>query len=65
MEGGGAGGGGGGGGGGDLTCPARETILRARDGDNSLIQYGILSVLEADFLIGGPSFCAHYSCSMY
>ena len=24
---------------GDLTCPA---ILRARDGDNSLIQYGIL-----------------------
>ena len=40
---------------GDLTCPARESILRARDGDNSLIQYGILlSVMEADFLIGGP-----------
>ena len=41
----------------DLTCSARESILRARDGDNSLIQYGILlSVMEADFLIGGPSF---------
>ena len=41
----------------DLTCAERESILRARDGDNSLIQYGILvSVMEADFLIGGPSF---------
>ena len=40
---------------GDLTCPARESILRARDGDNSLILYGILlSVMEADFLIVGP-----------
>ena len=35
---------------GDLTCPARESILMERDGDNSLIQYGILlSVTEADF----------------
>ena len=34
-----------------LTCrPARESILRARDGDNNLIQYGILlSIMEADF----------------
>ena len=51
---------------GDLTRPARESILRARDGENSLIQYGILlSVMETDLLIGGPSFCAHYYCSMY
>ena len=50
----------------ETTCPARESILRARDEDNSLIQYEILlSVMEADFLIGGPSFCAHYNCSMY
>ena len=40
---------------GDLTCPARESILRARDGDNSLIQYGILSVMEAVLLIGEPT----------
>ena len=36
--------------------------MRARDEDNSLIQYGILlSVIEADFLIGGPSFL----CTLY
>ena len=35
-----------------LTCrPARESILRARDVDNNLVQYGILlSIMEADFL---------------
>ena len=42
---------------GDLMCPARESMLRARDGDNSLIQYGILlPVMEDDLLIIGPSF---------
>ena len=44
---------------GDLTCPARESILTARDGDNLLIQYGLhvlLSNMEADFLNGRPSF---------
>ena len=46
--------------GGDLTCPARESIFRARNGDNSLsvtdsiwntsFSYG------SRFLNGGPSF---------
>ena len=33
-----------------LPCPARESILRARDGDNNPIRYRILlSIMEADF----------------
>ena len=33
-----------------LPCSTRESILRARDGDNILIQYGtLLSIMEADF----------------
>ena len=51
----------------DLTCPARESILRARDGDNLLIQNGILlSNMEADFKLENLVFnTPHCSSSIY
>ena len=44
----------------------RVSMLRARDGDNLLIQYGmLLSNMEADFKLEDLVFNTNYSCSMY